>query len=568
MSTQGLLLEELLFSLESLSFSPYNKLMPFLTYLFFLIINSVAFSATIAIIDTGFDLDHEFLKPKILKQETDEEAINPSLKNYSDWRFHDNSHLKEPVIKDKTLLQEILTYRNLRAKGHREGLSLNEFEWFKNKSADNEFMGHVKKFKKHSHGTFVAGIALREGENINLFPIRGLNLPSPVVAIEAKSASGESSIKSKTPEEKFKEEITNSENRVVKKLSKICHYLAQRGIDVVNASYGITYKNITTKFREKYKDLTGIDIEEPKLQEIVARYFDNIESRTSKVISKFPKMLFVFSAGNSGIDNDLYPHYPSKIRLPNTLSVGAMNGDYLATFSNYGLQHVDIGAPGVAIPSLVPKAYSLDGQSLYSPSSGTSMAAPYVSNLAAQILNINNKLGPSDIKKIIMETGDEKEHLKMKLVSGSLVNNQRALKAALLTKDIELNQAIALAKSGLIPMEDSVSMGQPPATSPALLEEKVMNAIPKDISPQEIEEIQTTSEESLPILNPEKDKLDNSIQLPSTDSAAQLKSAGPIPSNQSGAQSPLPSEEKRSSSSQVEPIQAPAQTPETLPSSP
>jgi hypothetical protein len=40
-------------------------------------------AATIAIIDTGFDLDHDFLKPRVLKQETDEEAINPNLKEFN-----------------------------------------------------------------------------------------------------------------------------------------------------------------------------------------------------------------------------------------------------------------------------------------------------------------------------------------------------------------------------------------------------------------------------------------------------------------------------------------------------
>jgi hypothetical protein len=34
---------------------------------------SFAQAATIGIIDTGFDLDHEFLRPRIMKQETDEE---------------------------------------------------------------------------------------------------------------------------------------------------------------------------------------------------------------------------------------------------------------------------------------------------------------------------------------------------------------------------------------------------------------------------------------------------------------------------------------------------------------
>jgi subtilisin family serine protease len=460
-----------------------------------------SFAATIGIIDTGFDLDHDFLRPKILKQETDEEAINPNLKTVRDWRFHDNSHLKEPVIKDKSLLQEVLLYRNLRAKGHREGLSLSEFEWFKNKSSDQEFMNQVKIFKKHAHGTFVAGIALREGENINLFPIRGLNLPSPIIAVNANSKPQGETLKSSTPEDKFNESLKQSEDRVVKKFAKICKYLSLNGIDIVNASYGITYKNITSRFREKYKEFVGSSIEESRLESLVRGYFNH-------------RILFVFSAGNSGLDNDQYPHYPSKIKLPNTLTVGAMNGDFLASFSNFGKNNVDIGAPGVAILSLVPSAYTVDGKNIYSPSSGTSMAAPYISNLAAQILNINLKLLPDQIKKIILETGDEKDHLKEKMVSSSIVNNERAIKAAFLSKDLPLEQAITLAKTGLVPIEDTVSFGQPPAIEPAKIQQKVMDSIPQTISPQEIEEIQSTSDEMTSEIGPEKKNETTSPQAP------------------------------------------------------
>jgi subtilisin family serine protease len=173
-----------------------------------------------------------------------------------------------------------------------------------------------------------------------------------------------------------------------------------------------------------------------------------------------------------------------------------MNGEYIASFSNFGKKHVDIGAPGVAILSLVPSAYSLDGKNIYSPSSGTSMAAPYISNLAAQILNINLKLKPEEIKKIILETGDEKDHLKEKMISASIVNNDRAIKAALLSKDLPLEQAIGLAKTGLVPIEDSVSFGQPPAIEPLKIQQKVMDSFPKSISPQEIEEIQETHEDA------------------------------------------------------------------------
>ena len=73
--------------------------------LFSLLINSVAFGATIGIIDTGFDLDHEFLSPRILKQETDEEVNSIETgKDFHGWNFQDNSHLKEKVIKDQTVL--------------------------------------------------------------------------------------------------------------------------------------------------------------------------------------------------------------------------------------------------------------------------------------------------------------------------------------------------------------------------------------------------------------------------------------------------------------------------------
>ena len=81
----------------------------------------------------------------------------------------------------------------------------------------------VKKFKKHSHGTFVAGIALREGENINIFPIRGLSIPTPVVVVEENSSEKAEALKSKLPEDKVREEIRNSLNRVSRKFSKICH---------------------------------------------------------------------------------------------------------------------------------------------------------------------------------------------------------------------------------------------------------------------------------------------------------------------------------------------------------
>ncbi len=550
-----------------------SRLLPLV--LFSLFLGTQAFGATIAIIDTGFDLDHDFLKPKILKSETDEEAQNSEIiKEFHGWNFHDNSHLKQAVIEDQSDLQEVLLFRNLRAKGHREGLSFQEFEWFKRKSSDKDFMELVKKFKKHSHGTFVAGIALREGENINIFPIRGLSIPSPVIVVEDNTPAGNSPVRGKTPDEKFLEEIKNSTTRVSRKFSKICHYLSLKNVEVVNASYGITYKNIMTRFREKYKEMTQKEIDEPRLLEYVNLYFDTIYKRGIKTIQRYPKILFVFSAGNSGLDNDQFHHYPSRIRLPNTISVAAMNGDYLASFSNYGLNSVDIAAPGVAILSLVPKVYSTDGKDIYSPSSGTSMAAPYISNLAAQILNTNSKLTPGEVKKIILETGDEKLQLKGKLASGATADNAKALKAALLSKDMTLTEAITLANLNLIPMEDKISIGQPPAVSVENLQKKVMDSIPHPVAPHEVddeptvEDIPTTKSESSSQKDPEKGQPDNSIPQPSTPPSEQQKTSDQDRPNQKLEQSQKPSEELPASSSESQPKLPEAPVQESAPSSP
>jgi subtilisin family serine protease len=534
----------------------------------FIFFTSISFGATIAIIDTGFDLDHDYLKPKILKKETDEEAID-----FHGWDFFDNSHLKKPVVEDKNSLNEILRYRDLRAKGHKQGLNQEEFEWFKNKSADKSFMEKVRLFKKHSHGTFVAGIALREGENISIFPIRGLNIPNPVVMIEDKTSEGMNPPKGKTLEEKFQDEINQSIERVSRKFSKICRFIANKKIEIVNASYGITYKSIMTKFRERYKEMLGKEIEETKLKILVDDYFSKLYTRSEKTMKRYPNILFVFSAGNSGIDNDIFHHYPSRIKVDNAITVAAMNGEFLATFSNFGNRYVDIGAPGVAILSLVPKVYSENGNDLYSPSSGTSMAAPYVSNLAAQIKNTNSKLTPAEIKRIILSTGEYKDHLKTKLTSGSIIDNQNALKAALLSKDFNLDQAISLGSSGVVPVEDKISFGIAPALSPEEIQQKVMETFPSVITPQEVEEEPTIGEDPTKSLSSEQKDLEkgqlDSLKQPLL-KAPKIpeKSSDLSPSNQNGEQSPKPSEDVPASSFEPQPSLPENQSPTSSPSLP
>ncbi len=117
-------------------------------------------------------------------------------------------------------------------------------------------------------------------------------------------------------------------------------------------------------------------------------------------------VLMIHAAGNDAEDlaqNTDYPNrnYVSGGSAENWMEIGAASwkgADTLAaSFSNYGKEQVDVFAPGVDILSSVPGGG-------YKRESGTSMASPVVTGVAAVLMAYFPSLHAADVKDVLMKT--------------------------------------------------------------------------------------------------------------------------------------------------------------------
>ncbi|NTS41264.1 S8 family serine peptidase [Flavisolibacter sp. BT320] len=156
-------------------------------------------------------------------------------------------------------------------------------------------------------------------------------------------------------------------------------------------------------------------------------------------------VLLVHAAGNDGSNIDTAWNFPTPVftdgqtRATNWITVGASGeskNSLVANFSNVGKGEVDVFAPGVGIYAPVP------GGNVYDALSGTSMASPVVSGIAALILQYYPQFTAQQVKMIIEESSvpfeedvvnpatGEKTKLSELSRTGGLVNAYAAVKMA------------------------------------------------------------------------------------------------------------------------------------------
>lgn len=242
------------------------------------------------------------------------------------------------------------------------------------------------------HGTHVAGIvaAVRGNE----LGIEGIAPSARIMAIRA---------------------VPDGDERD-KDVANAIRYAVDNGADVINMSFGKGYspREDAVDDAVRYADRRGV--------------------------------LMVHAAGNDAADIDVEPNFPTRFLADGDsalhwIEVGAsawQGIDQLAApFTNYGRRHVHVFAPGVSIRSTVPG-------SEYQASSGTSMAAPVVSGLAALIMAYYPELEPLEVKQILLDSavryedqrvvrpGTEDEEVRFGDLSatGAIVNAYQALTLA------------------------------------------------------------------------------------------------------------------------------------------
>ena len=224
---------------------------------------------------------------------------------------------------------------------------------------------------ENGHGTHCAGIIGAEGEND--IGIAGVNWKVQIMPLKFMNAGGFGTTK----------DAIEAINYVIDRKK------AGVNVRIISASWGSTQRSRA-------------------LEDIIRKAYEN-------------DILFVAAAGNSTVNNDRSPHFPSSYNVPNVVSVAALDRhDQLASFSNYGVKSVAIAAPGVDILS----TWLGDA---YEEKSGTSMATPVVSGVAALVLAEHPRMSVDELKKKLLASTDPIVALKGKIATGGRINAAKAL---------------------------------------------------------------------------------------------------------------------------------------------
>jgi subtilisin family serine protease len=230
------------------------------------------------------------------------------------------------------------------------------------------FIEQIEFYSIYSHGTHVAGIASRGNPAIRL-AVGRITFDWHNVPL--------------APSEELSKRAAADDQAYV-------DWFRANHIRVVNMSWGGGPQDYESALE---KNGMGKDAAERKA--IASKLFAIERDGLYQAIKSAPEVLFICAAGNADSDSGFNQMIPSSFKLPNLLTVGAVDqaGDE-ASFTSYG-DTVLVDANGYQVESVLPGGYKVRF-------SGTSMASPNTVNLAAKLLAIDPKLAPAEVIHLIV----------------------------------------------------------------------------------------------------------------------------------------------------------------------
>src|SRR5581483_10086229 len=178
-------------------------------------------------------------------------------------------------------------------------------------------------------------------------------------------------------------------HRMADNFRQIGEYCRTHHVRVVNMSWGDEPGEFET-----WLSKTGKGQDPATRKEQALQLFQIWKAGISDAIQSAPDTLFICAAGNSNSNPGFVEDVPPSLRLPNLIGVGAVNqaGDE-TSFTSYG-DTVVVDADGYNVES-----YVVGGTRMKL--SGTSMASPNVTNLAAKLFALDSSLSPEQVISLI-----------------------------------------------------------------------------------------------------------------------------------------------------------------------
>jgi len=449
--------------------------------------SSGAFAAKIAVIDSGVDYRHKFLAEHYvtndgeIKANTIDDDNNGYVDDFYGWNFAENNNQVIDYSYLGRFNSDVPKFFEVQAAILEGTATEADKDWMKAKRNDEKFIKELSVFGNFAHGTHVSGISIRDQKDNHVFGIKLIptevklpfSLGKVLSLIRSTTASdrvaGEKGgIKDALKEFGLNFGLKTLAQQQSKLLTTVGQYTASMKADVANGSFGTGYPQAKMIVEQLYNLLYKEAERDPaQLEKFTKTFLNEMVSSMRAFVAAAPDTVFVFAAGNDGSDNDVYPASPTNVKADNVISVAAtMKNNSLAVFSNYGKKMVDVAAPGVGILS----SYPGDDMGMMS---GTSQAAPYVTNVVATMKSANPKLTPAEVKMMLIATVDKKEWLQGKVTSNGIVNPERAAMSAKLSNTMDVYSAIAESRGRVKDMEiESLpkSIRMPGSTQEAMIQ--------------------------------------------------------------------------------------------------